>query len=234
VPSLPPLPTEPGAERPRLSGGIATADLGHLDDEIQRLRAAGVALVHFDVMDGNYAGPITFGPALVAAVSEEVVKDVHLMVSDPLRGLEAYVEAGAGIISFHPEALVHPHRVLQELAGSGVARGVALAPSAPLALLEPLLGEFEFVLLVAVNPGWSGQRFGERTRVRLEQLRELLADAGVEAHVGVDGGIGFGNASEVAALRPDVVVAGSAIFDGTDAMANARRMRRLLGGEEPA
>jgi ribulose-phosphate 3-epimerase len=233
VPARPSASAELSAGHPQLSAGIATADLGRLDDEVRLLSDAGVKHVHFDVMDNHYAGPLSFGPAVVAAVTDEVVKDVHLMVSDPLRGLDRYVEAGAGIVSFHPEAVTHPHRVLQELSDTGVVRGVALTPSAPLAILDPLLGQFELVLLVTVNPGWSGQRFGERTRVRLEQLRELLAAAGVEARIGIDGGIGFENAADVAALGPDLVVAGSAIFDGTDAAANARRMRRILAGEDP-
>jgi ribulose-phosphate 3-epimerase len=214
---------------PELSVGLLTADLARLDDEVSRVRQAGVRLLHFDVIDGHYARGLTFGAPVVAAVADEgAVKDVHLMVRDPLAELDAYLDAGAGIVTFHAEAAAHPHRVLQELAGTGVVRGVALSPSVSVSAIEPLLGELDYVLVLAINPGFGGQRFSPATGARVVAVRELAERAGVSVAVGVDGGVKADNAPAVAAIAPDVVVAGSVVFDGGDAGANAAALMDLI------
>jgi ribulose-phosphate 3-epimerase len=164
----------------------------------------------------------------VAALASRFAVDVHLMIDEPLEKVEPYVDAGAHIVTFHVEATRHPHRVLQRLAGRGVRRGVALNPGTPVSAIEPLLDELELVLLLAVNPGWSGQAFIPGTATRLAAVRELIADR--EILVGVDGGVTRENAHEIVALGADVVVAGSALFAGGDLTANARLLLTATGG----
>jgi ribulose-phosphate 3-epimerase len=210
-----------------LSAGILGADLLHLAADLERLEQAGVQLLHVDVMDGVFCPQMTVGPAFVAALASRFPVDVHLMIDEPLEKVDAYVEAGAHVVTFHVEATRHPHRVLQRLAGRGVTRGVALNPGTPVGAVEPLLDELEVVLLLAVNPGWSGQAFIPGTAARLAAVRELIADR--EILVGLDGGVTRENAANIAALGADVVVAGSALYAGGDVTANARLLLTATG-----
>jgi ribulose-phosphate 3-epimerase len=207
---------------PGVSVGILTADLLRLGEELEALDEAGIALAHVDVMDGVFCPQTTVGPQLVKALPDRFVKDVHLMIDEPLEKVSAYIEAGAGILTFHVEATRHPHRVLQSLAGTGVVRGVALNPGTPVSVVEPLLDELELVLVLAVNPGWGGQAFIPSTERRLAEARTLVA--GREIVVAVDGGITKANVERVASLGVDLVVTGSAVYDGVAAGDNARVM----------
>ncbi len=207
---------------PNLSVGVLAADLLRLGEELEALDAAGIRLVHVDVMDGVFCPQMTVGPPLVRALPDRFVKDVHLMVDEPLDKVHAYVEAGAGIVTFHIEGTRHPHRVLQSLAGTGVVRGVAVSPGTPISALEPLLDELELVLVLAVNPGWSGQSFISATERRLAEARALVKDR--EIVVATDGGITKANAERVSALGVDLIVAGSAVFDSAPAADNARAL----------
>jgi ribulose-phosphate 3-epimerase len=207
---------------PELSVGLLTADLLRLGEELTELDGTGVRLVHVDVMDGVFCPMTTVGPPVVRAVPDRFVTDVHLLIDEPLPKVHEYVEAGAGIVTFHVESTRHPHRVLQSLAGSGVVRGVALNPGTPVTALEPLLDELELVLLLAVNPGWSGQRFIPSTERRVAQARALVAGHGVV--VAVDGGITRSNIGAVARLGVDLIVAGSAVYDGVAPADNARSL----------
>jgi ribulose-phosphate 3-epimerase len=202
---------------------VLTADLLRLGEELEALDAAGVAVAHVDVMDGVFCPQMTVGPPLVKALPDRFVKDVHLMIDEPLEKVHAYLEAGAGILTVHAESTRHPHRVLQSLAGSGVVRGVALNPGTPVAVLEPLLDELELVLMLAVNPGWAGQSFIPSTERRIADVRALLD--GREIAVGVDGGVTKENVERIARLGVDLIVTGSAVYDGIQPAANARVMR---------
>jgi ribulose-phosphate 3-epimerase len=193
---------------PTISVGMMTADLLSLGSEIALLETSGAQLVHFDVMDGCFCPMLTIGPPIVKAA------------------------AGADIVSVHAEADRYVHRVLQELGGMenandakrGLVRGLAVNPGTQVEAVEPMLDEVEFVMLLAVHPGWSGQSFGAETPRRLERLRRLVEASGNEVLVGVDGGITRENVGEVAKLGPDLMVAGSAVFDGKDPVGNARYM----------
>ena len=207
---------------PNVSVGMLTADLLRLGEELAAIGDAGVELVHVDVMDGVFCPQTTVGPPIVRAIPESFVKDVHLMIDEPLEKVADYVAAGAGIISFHVESTKHPHRVLQSLAGTGVVRGVALNPGTPLGTVGPLLDELELLLVLAVNPGWSGQRFIPATERKLLDARELIG--GREIALAVDGGITKENVEHVASLGVDVIVAGSAVFDDIAPADNARHM----------
>lgn len=217
---------------PHVSIGVLTADLLRLGEELALLEQAGAPLVHVDVMDGVFCPQLTVGPAFVNALAGPFLKDVHLMIEQPEAKIDAYVAAGADLIAFNLEGTRHPHRVLQALAGTDVVAGVALNPGTPVQSIEPLLDLLDYVLLLAVNPGWSGQRFVESTAGRLRELRDLTA-----AHkvlVGVDGGITKDNVAAVVAMGPDVIVTGSAVFDRKTPLDNARFMIEQGRGPVPA
>jgi ribulose-phosphate 3-epimerase len=211
---------------PVLSVGVLSADLLRLGVELEALDDAGVKLAHVDVMDGVFCPQLTVGPAFVDALPPRFVKDVHLMVDEPLEKVRDYVDAGAGIVTFHVESTRHPHRVLQSLAGSDVVRGVALSPGTPVSAAEPLLDDVELLLVLAVNPGWGGQTFIPSTERRVAEARALVA--GREIVVAVDGGITKANVERVASLGVDLIVAGSAVYDGVSAGDNARVMLDAL------
>ena len=217
---------------PTLSVGIITADLLSLGSELSLLERSGVKLVHIDVMDGCFCPMMTVGPPFIKAVKTPLLKDVHLMIADPLEKIADYVAAGADIITFHPEGCTHPHRVLQQMRNMtnandparGLLRGVSLNPGTPLQVLEPLLGELELILLLAVNPGWGGQKFIPSTFDRIARAKQLIAASGREILLAVDGGITRSNIAEVARTGVDIIVTGSAVFDGKAAEENARSM----------
>jgi ribulose-phosphate 3-epimerase len=203
-----------------------TAVWMRMGEELKRIEQAGADFVHIDVMDGCFCPQLTVGPAVIAALKTSLRKDVHLMIDEPLDKVRAYVEAGASTLTFQVEATRHPHRVLQAL-GSTVTRGVAINPGTPVTAIEPLLDELELVLVLAVNPGWGGQRFIPATERRLHEARELIGRSGRDVKLAVDGGVTRENAGRIAAMGVDMIVAGSAVFDGGDPGAN---LESLLAG----
>jgi len=217
---------------PVVSVGILTADLLALGSELALLERSGVKVVHADVMDGCFCPMMTVGPPFIKAFKTPLLRDVHLMIDEPLNKVADYVAAGADIITIHPEACSHVHRVLQQLRlmknandpERGIVRGVGLNPGTPLEVLEPLLDELELILILAVNPGWSGQKFIASTQGRVEKAKRMIAASGREILLGVDGGITRDNIAEVSALGVDLIVTGSAVFDGKAAEANAKFM----------
>ncbi len=219
---------------PQLSAGVITADLTRLGAEMDVIRGRA-AWAHVDVMDGVFCPQLTVGPSFIRAVaSTGVAVDAHLMVAEPLRLLADVVRAGAGIVTVHAESGRHPHRVLQELtAASGetgpVIRGYAINPGTPVQAVEPVLDLVDLVLVLAVNPGWPGQTPAANTARRVAAVREITRDAGHRVLVGVDGGVTLANAAEVAGWGADLVVSGSAIFDGKDAAGNLAAMLAALG-----
>lgn len=214
------------ATGPHLSVGLHAADPLALGTELERLRGAGIGMIHLDVMDGVFCPQMTFGPQVVRAVDPSFIKDVHLMLDDPLAKLEWFVDAGASMITFHLEGTRHPRRALQSLAGSGVLRGVAIGPGMPIQALEPLIDDLELVLLVTIDPGWPGQRLDPHTAGRVAALRGLLGER--RPLIGIDGAVNRANIGTLASLGADVVVSGSAIFEGADPAANARSMLEAL------
>ena len=213
---------------PTISVGMLTADLLRLGEELALLDQAGAGVVHVDVMDGVFCPQFTVGPPIVKAIPDSFVKDCHLMIEEPLTKVQSFAEAGAGIITCHVEATSHPHRVLQSLAGSGVLRGIALNPGTPLEAVEPLLDEVDVIFLLAINPGWGGQKFLPSTERRLAAARRMIGDR--EILLEVDGGITKANIDHVATLGADLIVSGSAIFDGVAPLDNARYMLDAVRG----
>lgn len=220
---------------PVLSAGVITADLTRLGAEMEVIRGRA-RWAHVDVMDGVFCPQLTVGPSFIRAVaSTGVPVDAHLMVEDPLRILPAVVDAGAGIVTVHAESGRHPHRALQELTRLSadmrpVIRGYAINPGTPVQVIEPVLDLIDLVLVLAVNPGWSGQAPAANTARRIVAAREICRAADHPVLVGVDGGVTQANAAEVAGWGPDLVVSGSAIFDGKDAPGNLAVLLAALGG----
>jgi ribulose-phosphate 3-epimerase len=170
-----------------------------------------------------------------------VLKDVHLMIDDPVEKVEAFVQAGADMITFHLEGAFQPHRVLQVLgaasnandAGRGLIRGVGLNPSTTVDAVEPLLDELDYLLILAINPGWGGQSFLASTERRLRRARQLIEASGRPIILGVDGGVTRANVGRVSAMGADVIVTGSAIFDGGDVAANVAAMLDAVAATMP-
>jgi ribulose-phosphate 3-epimerase len=219
---------------PQLSAGVLTADLTRLGAEMEVIRGRA-HWAHVDVMDGVFCPQLTVGPSFIKAVaSTGMPVDAHLMVKDPLRIVPEVVRAGAGIVTVHAESGRHPHRVLQELTRLSaqtrpVIRGYAINPGTPVQAIEPVLDLIDLVLVLAVNPGWSGQAPAANTARRVAAARELAHAADHRVLVGVDGGLTLGNAAEVASWGADLVVSGSAIFDGKNAPGNLAAMLAALG-----
>jgi ribulose-phosphate 3-epimerase len=218
---------------PHLTVGMLTADLARLGEDLGVIERTGVELVHVDVGDGSFSPMFTVGPPIVKAIRTPMLKDVHLLVDDPLSKIDTFVAAGADMVTFHVEGASQPHRVLQALGKAtnandparGIVRGVALNPSTPVGAIEPLLDEVDYVLVLAINPGWGGQGFLPSTGRRIEEARRLIEASGHPIALGVDGGVTRDNIAAVAALGADVIVSGSAIFDGSAAVAaNAAAM----------
>ncbi len=221
---------------PTISVGVVAADLLSLGAEVAILEDAGVGLLHVDVMDGCFTPIMTVGPPLVKALRTALIKDVHLMIEDPIDKIEAYVAAGADIITVHVESTPHVHRALQAMGSManandparGLVRGAALNPGTPADALEPLLDELEMVLLLAVNPGWGGQKFIASTRRKLDRVMDMIRESGREILTCIDGGVKRENIEDVARMGADIVVTGSAVFDGKAPAENARFMMETL------
>jgi ribulose-phosphate 3-epimerase len=223
--------------RPAVSVGLLTADLLSLGSELSVLERAGIGVAHVDVMDGVFTPVMTVGPPFVGALRTPLLKDVHLMIRDPLATLADYVAAGADMITVHQESCTHIHRVLQALGtmthaadpSLGIVRGVALNPGTPLEAIEPLLPEMDMLLLLAVNPGWGGQAFIPATFDRMARAKAMIAASGRPVVLGVDGGVTRQNAAAIVAAGAELIVTGSAVFDGKAAAANAAFMLQAAG-----
>lgn len=217
---------------PLISVGILTADFMSLGSELKLMDTAGVKLLHVDVMDGCFCPMMTVGPGFIKVLETPLLKDIHLMIENPLDKVENYVAAGADMITVHIESCRHIHRVLQKLGeftntndtNRGILRGIALNPGTPLEAIKPLINELEMVFLLAVNPGWGGQRFIPSTKERLYRLKQMISDAKKDILIGVDGGITRDNIADVARMGADIIVTGSAVFDGKAPLENAKFM----------
>ncbi len=219
-------------QAPLLTVGVLTADLMCLGDQLKLIEDAGVKLLHFDVMDGCFCPMTTVGPPFIKAVKTPLLKDVHLMINDPLPKLEGYIAAGADLLTVNVESCTHLHRALQIIGQAqnvnspeqGVVRGVSLNPATPIELIRPILDEIELVLLLAVNPGWGGQKFIGSIRQKFIDLQQMSRQAGKDLLICIDGGVNKSNVGEIAAIGADIIVSGSAVFDGKTPFENAKFM----------
>jgi len=209
-----------------LAPSILSADFGHLAEDIARAERGGAGIFHLDVMDGHFVPNLTIGPAVVKAARRATTLplDVHLMIEDADRYVDAFADAGASWISLHVEALPHLERTVAHLRDRGLKAGVALNPATPLASLEEILPELDYVLVMSVNPGFGGQKFLPGSLDKVRRLRETLQRRRLPAQVEVDGGVDAGNVKALVDAGADVLVAGTAVFGQGDPEASARRL----------
>ncbi len=212
---------------PKIAPSILTADFGHLAAQVREAEAAGVELFHLDVMDGNFVPNISFGPGVVAAVRQatKLPLHVHLMVEEPERYTAMFADAGADTIIVHYEATKHPHRAVQKVKELGRKAGLALNPGTPLVVLEPLLADLELVLVLSVNPGFGGQAYIPGTTKRLEKLKKMRDAVNPDCLLAVDGGVKADNIAMVGAAGADIVVVGSAVYNGRPVKDNLAALR---------
>ncbi len=200
----------------KIAPSILSADFARLGEEVAAICEAGCDYVHVDVMDGHFVPNITIGPDVVKAIKPHVSRplDVHLMIAPVDPYITAFAEAGADIITFHPEAGPHPHRTAQAIRAAGCRVGVSLNPGTPLAALDQLLDLVDLVLVMSVNPGFGGQSFITSQLEKISQLRQLIDASGRDIELEVDGGVNRETAAQVIAAGANVLVAGTATFKG--------------------
>jgi ribulose-phosphate 3-epimerase len=215
----------------RIAPSILSADFARLADAIAHIEAGGADLVHVDVMDGHFVPNITIGPPVVAALKRvtKLPLDVHLMITDPDRYLEAFVQAGASMLTVHAEVLPHLHRTLTQIRSLGVKAGVAINPSTPVSAISDVTAQMDHLLVMSVNPGFGGQTFIPHSLAKITAARELLAANGSQAVIEVDGGVDCENAKSIIRAGASILVAGASIFGTGDATEATRALRRAAG-----
>jgi ribulose-phosphate 3-epimerase len=211
----------------RLAPSILAADFAALGTEIAAAARGGADQIHVDVMDGHFVPNITIGVPVVRSLRKatNLPLDVHLMITDPARYIEPFIDAGATMVSVHVEVLPHLHRTIAEIKRLGAKAGVVLNPSTPVSMIEEVAGDVEFVLVMSVNPGFGGQKFIPGSVRKIAAMRALLNRAGNPAPIEVDGGIDLTTVAEVVKAGAEWLVAGNAIFGGGQAEMAARRLK---------
>lgn len=211
----------------RIAASILSADFARLGDEIAAAERGGADFIHIDIMDGHFVPNLTMGPPVVRSIRKvaNVPLDVHLMIEEPDRYLESFVQAGASMISVHVEILPHLHRTIHAIKDLGAKAGVAINPSTPVGALEEIAGDLDHVLVMSVNPGFGGQTFIPRSESKIRAIRALLDRAGSRAPIEVDGGVDRTNAARLVEAGATILVAGNSIFGTADPERAMRDLR---------
>nr|MBV6628903.1 ribulose-phosphate 3-epimerase [Oceanococcus sp. HetDA_MAG_MS8] len=218
-------------QSPVIAPSILSADFARLGEDVSAVLAAGADWVHVDVMDNHYVPNLTLGPMIVSAMRKFGISapmDVHLMVEPVDSLVEPFAEAGASMITFHPEATRHVDRTIQLIKSAGCQAGVVLNPATPVQVLEHILPQLDMVLLMSVNPGFGGQSFIPYTLDKLRAVRAMIDQRGLSTRLEIDGGVKVDNIAEIATAGADTFVAGSAIFNAPDYAAVISEMKGRL------
>ncbi len=214
----------------KIAPSILSADFARLEEDVKKVEAGGADLLHVDVMDGHFVPNITIGPLIVQALRPrtKLPFDVHLMVENPERYIDAFAEAGADYLTVQVEACVHLQGVLQAIKTAGMKAGVALNPHSPLATIEEVLADLDLILIMSVNPGFGGQKFIPESLDKLRRTQQLLRQRGfADIEIEVDGGVKLENAKEIAAAGAEILVSGSGIFGTPDPAETIREFKKL-------
>jgi ribulose-phosphate 3-epimerase len=217
----------------KIAPSILAADFGHLADAVRTAEQGGADYIHLDIMDGRFVPNISFGPPIVAAVRQvtDLPLDVHLMIEEPERYVEAFVEAGANVLTVHAEACVHLHRTVQHITELGCRAGVALNPSTPIEAAREILPFVDLILVMTVNPGFGAQRFIETSTSKIRRMRKMQAELNPICELEVDGGIYADNIDDVVRNGANVIVVGTAVFNGLATVKESiAELRRAAGG----
>jgi ribulose-phosphate 3-epimerase len=216
----------------QIAPSILSADFAALGDAIAAAERGGADLIHVDVMDGHFVPNITIGPPVVKALKRvaTVPLDVHLMIEEPDRYIEAFADAGAAMMSVHVEVLPHLHRTVHAIQALGAKAGVVLNPSTPVVMLADIAADVDYVLIMSVNPGFGGQTFIPHSQSKVREVRALLDRAGNRAPVEIDGGIDQHNVAQVVEAGARIIVAGSAVFHTPDPERATRELKAAANG----
>jgi ribulose-phosphate 3-epimerase len=214
-----------------IAPSILSADFTRLGEQIAAVERAGASYIHVDVMDGHFVPNLTIGPFVVEWVRKVTTLpiDAHLMIENPDDFIGAFARSGANMISVHPEATYHLHRTISFIRQAGCQAGVVLNPATPLAMIEEIVADVDYVLLMSVNPGFGGQKFIPSSLDKLRRLRDLIRMKSARARIEIDGGIGPDNAAQVVAAGAEILVAGSAVFGSEDP---GEALKKLLRAAE--
>ncbi len=213
-----------------IAPSILSADFSKLGDEIRAVEKAGADWIHIDVMDGHFVPNITIGPLVVEAVKKvtDLTLDVHLMIENPEKYIQAFVDAGADLITVQVETCVHLNRVIQMIHEAGIKAGAVLNPSTSLSTIEWDLDNLELVMLMGVNPGFGGQKFIPATLDKVRALRKIIQERGLETLIEMDGGVSKNTIKEISDAGVDVLVSGSAVFGTDDYTETIKAFRKLI------
>jgi ribulose-phosphate 3-epimerase len=214
----------------RIAPSILSADFSRLGEEIRAVELAGADWIHIDVMDGHFVPNISIGPAVVASLRKitKLPFDVHLMINHPERYIEAFASAGSDIITVHAEAASHLHRTIGSIRERNIKAGVSINPATPLSHIEPILPDIDMLLIMTVNPGFSGQKFITSGLAKIKQARDLISRNSFPALIEVDGGVTLDNIGSIANAGADIFVAGSSVFGSSDYGKTIASMKAII------